>query len=141
VDRAIWRLDWQRVHRHFGFPELALLTDDLDRLRDTDGDGHFTPWELMHGPEIEPFACLLEPPTLDARIAAQSALFTLCTDATRPFDVFLADHGLEDALTRFLLPAEVVPMVRDQLDLVTVDERRLFPDLDGVAEQMRRYYS
>jgi len=32
-------------------------------------------------------------------------------------------------------------MVRDQLDLVGMDERRLFPDLDGVAAQMRRYYS
>jgi hypothetical protein len=30
---------------------------------------------------------------------------------------------------------------RDQLDLVGVDERRLFPDLDGVADQLRRYYS
>jgi hypothetical protein len=25
--------------------------------------------------------------------------------------------------------------------MATVDERRLFPDLDGVAERMRRYYS
>jgi hypothetical protein len=32
-------------------------------------------------------------------------------------------------------------MVRDQLDQAGMDERRLFPDLDGVAAQMRRYYS
>jgi very-short-patch-repair endonuclease len=33
-----------------------------------------------------------------------------------------------------------VPYLRDQLDFVAMDERRLFPDLDGVAAQMRRYY-
>lgn len=141
-DRVIWRLDWRRVHRHFGLPEVALLADDLDHLRDTDGDGHFTPWELIDQPEcVEPFACLLDPPTLDARIAAQSAVFTLCTDATQPFDRFLAEQGIEDALTRYVIPGELVGLVRDQLDLVTMDERRLFPDLDGVATQMRRYYS
>ena len=130
------------MHRRFGFPELALLTDDLDRLRDLDGDGHFSPWELIDaGARMEPFACLLEPPTLDARIAAQSAVFTLCSDVTRSFDRFLAAHGIEDALTRFLIPGSAAGRIRDQLDLVAIDERRLFPDIDGVATQMRRYYS
>lgn len=142
IDRVVWRLDWRCLHRCFGFPEVALLTDDLDKLRDTDGDGHFSPWELVEqGDRVEPFACLFEPPTLDARIAAQSAVFTLCSDAGRPFDAFLAEHGLEGALVRYVIPADVAPRIRDQLDLVSIDERRLFPDLDGVSAQMRRYYS
>ena len=40
-----------------------------------------------------------------------------------------------------MIPASEVSRVRDQLDLVSVDERRLFPDLDGVADYLRRYYS
>ncbi len=139
-DRTIWRLDWQRVHRQFGFPQLALLTDDLDRLRDTDGDGHFSPWELMKAHHTDPFVCLLEPPTLDVRIAAQAAAFTLCTVADRSLDAFLTEHALQDALTRVVIPHEHVDRVRDQLDMVGMDERRLFPDLGGVTEQMRRYY-
>ncbi len=139
-DRAIWRLDWRRMHQRFGFPELALLADDLDRLRGADGDGHFSPFALMRGGGIAPFACLLEPPTLDARIAAQAAVFTVCSAADRPFDAFLAEHGIADALTRVVIPGPHVRRVRDQLDMVSMDERRLFPDLDGVAAQMRRYY-
>ena len=142
TDRAVWRLDWQRVHRHFGYPELALLTDDLRGLSSHEKDRRFTPWELIGaGKKLKPFAVLLEPPTLDARIAAQSAVFTLSTDTSQPFDAFLAEHGLLDALTKYLIEARDVSLVRDQLDLVTIDERRLFPDLDGVAERMRRYYS
>jgi hypothetical protein len=144
TDGVIWRLDWRRVHRHFGLPELALLTDDLRALRDGDPDdpAHFTPWALIHGAaRTKPFACLFEPPTLDARLAAQSAVFTICSDATRPFDAFLEEHGLLDALTKYVVRADDMNRLRDQLDLVTIDERRLFPDLDGVASQMRRYYS
>ena len=142
TDRAVWRLDWQRVHRHFGYPELALLTDDLRGLSSHEKDRRFTPWELIRADRKQkPFAVLVEPPTLDTRIAAQSAVFTLSTDTSQPFDAFLEAHGLLDALTKYLIAAEDVSLVRDQLDLASIDERRLFPDLDGVAERMRRYYS
>jgi len=40
-----------------------------------------------------------------------------------------------------VFPAERVGQIRDQLDLVGIDERRLFPDLDGVAAAIWRYYA
>jgi hypothetical protein len=138
--RAIWRLDWQRLHRAFGFPQLALLISDLESLLD---DGHHaSPWELFQRPaNSRPFACLVEPPSLDARIVAQAAAFTICSDKRHSFDEFLRTNGLADALTKFVIPAECVAKFRDQLDLVGVDERHLFPDLDGVAATIRRYYA
>jgi hypothetical protein len=138
-DRAVWRLDWQRVHRAFDFPSIALLPRDLNSILD-DG-GHATPWEFF-AREAEPaFACLVEPPSLDQRIVAQAAVFTLSTDKRHSFGEFLASHDLACALTKYVIPAERVPEIRDQLDLVGVDERRLFPDLDGVAAAIRRYYA
>jgi len=140
VDRVIWRLDWKRMHRKFGFPELALLITDLQRL--VGDDQEYSPWRLIgEGRKAKPFACMIEPPTLDARISAQTATFTLCSDTAHSFDAFLDKHGLTEALTRFVIPRSAADCVRDQLDLAGMDERRLFPDLDGVAAQMRRYYS
>jgi hypothetical protein len=139
-DRAVWRLDWQRMHGKFGLPSLALLPRDLDSLYEE--GGHATPWEFFkRSTRAKPFACLVEPPSLDQRIVAQAAVFTLCTDKTHAFDAFLEAHGLADALTRFIIPGDRVSSIRDQLDLVGVDERRLFPDLDGVAAAIRRYYA
>lgn len=136
---AIWRLDWQRVHEAFDFPPVALLAEELEHTR---GDGRpLTPWRLFEERDGRPFACLLEPPSLDQRIVVQAATFTLCSDNRRPFDSFLAAHGLDDALTRFVIPPGEVGRIRDQLDLVGFDERRLFPDLDGVAAALRRYYA
>lgn len=138
--RAVWRLDWQMVHRQFHFPPIALLPRDLDALFEP--GGHASPWQLFtRDRDGGAFACLVEPPSLDARIAAQAAVFTICSDKWHSFDEFLRGNGLGGALSRFVIGPRCVAQVRDQLDLVGVDERRLFPDLDGVAAAIRRYYA
>jgi hypothetical protein len=137
-DRVVWRLDWQRVHRHFGFPPLALLIQDLEAL--SREDQAFTPWKLFASRNGKPFACMIEPPSLDARIVSQGATFTLSSTTCQSFDEFLREQHLEDALTKYVFPKESVNRIRDQLDLVGIDERRLFPDLDGVAAAIQRYY-
>jgi FRG domain len=142
ADRVIWRLDWAAVHRHFGLPQVAFLVDDLDRVLEERGIRGLH--DLMATDEVAPdarFACMLDPPALDDRIIAQAATFTFSTDRTRSFDQLLREEGLASALTRYVIPAECANVVRDQLDLCAIDERKLFPDLDGVAAQMRRYYS
>ncbi len=140
TDRAVWRLDWKAVHRHFRLPGRALQIQDLEGIFGEERP--FTPWTLFDPRTRErTFACMIEPPSLDARITTQAATFTLCSDNRRSFDEFLEDNGLRSALTRFVIPAKEVSRLRDQLDLVSVDERRLFPDLDGLAAYLRRYYS
>jgi hypothetical protein len=140
TDRAVWRLDWKAVHRYFRLPDRALLIQDLEGIFGQ--ERAFTPWALFEPRTRErQFACMIEPPSLDARIATQAATFTLCSENRRPFDSFLEANGLSSALTRFVIPAREVGRLRDQLDLVSVDERRLFPDLDGLADYLRRYYS
>ena len=137
-DRAVWRLDWQAVHRAFGLPQLALLIQDLDGALGS--KEKLTPWTLFGRRDGPPFACMIEPPSLDARIVAQGATFTLCSTTRMSFDEFLARQKVEGALTKYVIPGEHVGRVRDQLDLVGIDERRLFPDLDGVATAIQRYY-
>jgi hypothetical protein len=140
-DRAVWRLDWQRLHDAFGFPKLALLIEDLHQL--FGGETHrFTPWRLFDRRANDPqFACMIEPPSIDARIIAQAAVFTLCSDKQNAFDRFLEAQGLAGSLTRYVIAGGDVSRVRDQLELAGMDERRLFPDLGGVAAAIRRYYS
>jgi hypothetical protein len=137
-DRAVWRLAWQRVHQHFKLPGLALLLEDLDSLAPEARP--FTPWKLFAEKSGRPFACMIEPPSLDARIVAQAATFTLMSSKNESLDAFLDTNGLADALTKYVISADDVARVRDQLDLVGIDERRLFPDLDGVASAIQRYY-
>jgi hypothetical protein len=136
---ALWQLDWRQLHQTFHLPQLALLVTDLQRL--FDDDRFFTPWQLFERQENDsPFACLIEPPAFDLRLVAQSAAFTLCSDTRQSFDSFLKQQGLSGALTKYVIPAAEIGRIRDQLDLVGIDERRLFPDLGGLASELRRYY-
>lgn len=140
TDRVIWKLDWQRMHEHFGLKPVAFLVEDLDDwLRER---GCKTFWDFLNADTgAQPFACLLDPPSVTDRLSVQSGTFTLCSVKNRTFDDILCENGLGDALTRFVIPGERVEYVRDQLDLCTIDERRLFPGLDGIAAELRRYYS
>jgi hypothetical protein len=139
VAAAIWQLDWRQLHQAFKLPQLALLVSDLQQL--FDDHRLFTPWQLFEWEENESaFACLIEPPAFDRRLVAQAAAFTLSSDTRHSFDSFLKQQGLSGALTKYVLPAAEIGRVRDQLDLVGIDERRLFPDLGGLASELRRYY-
>jgi hypothetical protein len=139
-DRVVWRLDWRAMHEHFDLKPLAFLVADLDEA--LGAKGYQSVWDLFgsSGDEKQ-FVCMLEPPAIDARIFSQSAAFTLASAKTRGLDAILHEAGLGECLTRFIIPAARVDFIRDQLDLCGVDERRVFPDLDGVAEEIRRYYT
>jgi hypothetical protein len=139
-DRLVWQLDWRSMHRSFGLPEVVFLIDDLER--ELKRRGIDSPWDFLNCPETSgPFACLFEPPAVTDRLAVQSGAFTLCSSKEQTLDRIIAAAGLCDALTQFVIPATRVEYVRDQLDLCTVDERRLFPGLDGIAAELKRYYS
>jgi hypothetical protein len=140
-DRVIWRLGYRHVHEHCGLPPLALIVEELNAALQSRGLNSV--WEFFQARRLEEgeFVCLLEPAALDTRLVAQAASFTISSDKTRPMDEVLTEAGLSDTLTRYVIPASAVNVVRDQLDLCGINERRLFPDLEGVADEMRRYYS
>ncbi|HVL38573.1 MAG TPA: FRG domain-containing protein, partial [Fimbriimonadaceae bacterium] len=71
-DRVVWQLDFRRVHEHFGIKPVSLLVEDVDELLSERGTNLK---DLLDGrmPSEVRFACLFEPPALDARLVSQSA--------------------------------------------------------------------
>jgi hypothetical protein len=86
----------------------------------------------------EPFALFLEPPSLNERIVNQAALFSLISHVDVMLDEWLAGHP--GASLRIVIPAELKWEVRDKLDQININERVLFPGLDGLSDWLRRYY-
>ena len=81
----------------------------------------------------------VEPPSFDARIVNQYALFSLMPSPHARMDEWLERNpGLS---RRILLPAELKWEVRDKLDQANITERVLFPGLDGLATWLKRYFS
>jgi hypothetical protein len=86
----------------------------------------------------EPFLVFLEPPAVDRRILNQFALFSLMSSPTASMDEWLSRHPR--LCRRVTIPKALKWEIRDKLDQANVNERVLFPDLDGLSRWLTRYY-
>lgn len=86
----------------------------------------------------EPFVVFLEPPAIDRRILNQLALFSLMSSPTATLDDWVEKHP--DLCRRVIVPASLKWEIRDKLDQANVNERVLFPGLDGLSRWLARYY-
>jgi hypothetical protein len=86
----------------------------------------------------KPFVLFVEPPSLDPRITNQFALFSLMPGADARLDRWLAQAPR--LATRIVIPAALKWEIRDKLDQLNINERVLFPGLDGLTRWLTRYY-
>jgi hypothetical protein len=54
-------------------------------------------------------------------------------------DTWLEDHP--ELYRQVIVPAELKWEVRDKLDQANINERTLFPGLDGLSRWLERYYT
>jgi hypothetical protein len=87
----------------------------------------------------EPFVVFLEPPALDDRILNQLALFSLMSDPAASFEDWSREHP--HLCRRVVVPARLKWEIRDKLDQANINERVLFPGLDGLSRWLARYYT
>ena len=136
-DGVVWCVDYTRVHE--------ALPEELRNVLDREGADVFTTEMLQaiasEPDELEPlgdFVVFVEPPSFDARIVNQYALFALSSRVDLSLDEWLAERP--ELVRRVVVPAELKWEVRDKLDLANVNERVLFPGLDGLSRWLKRYY-
>jgi hypothetical protein len=84
------------------------------------------------------FVLFFEPPSIDARIINQFALFSVMNSPSARLDDFLER---KQGVSRLIVPAHLKLEVRDKLDQANITERVLFPGLDGLTRWLRRYYN
>jgi hypothetical protein len=87
----------------------------------------------------DPFVIFLEPPSLDTRILNQFALFSLMPGPRSSLDEWLASHP--ELCRKVIVPSELKWEVRDKLDQSNINERTLFPGMDGLSRWLERYYT
>ncbi len=85
------------------------------------------------------FVVFYEPPSLDARLVNQYALFSALPDPSAALEDWLTAHP--HLCRRVIIPREVKWEIRDKLDQANITERVLFPGLDGLARWLSRHYA
>jgi FRG domain len=137
-DAIVWCVDYVAAHE--------LLPERLRKELADEGANVFTTELLAEAaPELselerygEDFVLFVEPPSFDARIVNQYALFSVISPAEARLDEWIEQHP--DIARRVIIPAELKWEVRDKLDQANVTERVLFPGLDGISRWLARYY-
>jgi hypothetical protein len=138
-DGVVWAVDYATTNRY--------LPERLARLLSSEAVAVFTAEMLTRAARTldefdqlapEPFVVFFEPPSLDARITNQFALFALMSDPTANLGQWLQERPV--AARRIVIPAGLKWEVRDKLDQANITERVLFPGLDGLCHWLRRYY-
>jgi hypothetical protein len=138
-DGVVWCIDYVRAHEQLPEELRAALDEEGANLFSTEMLAEAAPdladLEQYGGRE---FALFVEPPSFDARIVNQYALFSVVSRAETRLDDWIANH--QDIALRIVLPTELKWEVRDKLDQANITERVLFPGLDGISRWLARYY-
>jgi len=138
-DGAIWMVDFVKAKNR--------LPDPLKSVLKNAGSNTFTLEMLENAipslPDFESLsssglALFFEPPSINDRIINQYALFSIMSDATAVMDEWLLANP--DLYQRIIIPKELKWEVRDKLDTANINERMLFPGLDGLASWLQRHY-
>lgn len=140
VDAAIWCVDFTKVKEYLPrklqdvlrqeyiqsftvemLGKLATSLDEFDRLSKQD------------------FVLFFEPPSLDDRVVNQYALFSVMSNPKGLLNDWLREHP--DIFFRIILPSKMKWEIRDKLDQININERTMFPGLDGLSSWLKRHYS
>jgi len=138
TDGVIWCVNFVEANRLLPQPLKSILEAEHSDTFTVEMLGEFATLRAFDALGREPFVIFMEPPSLDTRILNQFALFSLMPSPAARLDYWLEGHPA--LFRRVLVPAELKWEVRDKLDQANINERTLFPGLDGLSRWLERYY-
>jgi hypothetical protein len=139
TDGVIWKLDFVKANHLLPEPLINELTEASANAFTVGMLERALPdIRSFDGLSAEPIVAFFEPPSLDARIVNQFALFSVMSSPNANLEDWLDKHpGL---YRRIIIPKALKWEIRDKLDQANMTERMLFPGLDGLASWLSRHY-
>jgi hypothetical protein len=137
-DGLVWCVNFVKAHQLLPTPLRKLLDAEHSDALTVEMLSVFESLDAFDALSSDPFVAFIEPPSLDDRILNQFALFSIVSNPGADLEGWIAAH--EDLVRRVVVPAELKWEVRDKLDQANINERTLFPGLDGLSRWLGRYY-
>jgi hypothetical protein len=138
-DGAIWMVDYVKMHKR--------IPDRLSEELDHEGANGFTVEMLSNvadtlqafdGISRGDFALFFDPPSMDYRLINQYAMHSVISPSTRRMEDILERYP--EIWRKVIIPKELKWEIRDKLDQANINERVLFPGLDGLCCWLARHY-
>lgn len=139
-DGIIWKVNYHDSCRQ--------LPRKMREVLENDGGNVFTV-EMLNSQvkDLESFDLLskddffifFEPPSIDARIVNQHALFSVASNPKTSMESLIKNASIDAQI--IIIPRDIKWEIRDKLDQSNITERMLFPSLEGLSEWLKRHYS
>lgn len=138
-DCAVWRIDAREINTHlpseyqavlnkkntFLF-SLATLSSITNSVEEYDA--------AMNGKSF----VMLEPPSIDQRIVNQYAFFSVMPTGISNMEDFLEENT--NNTVKYIIDKSLRWDLRDILDQLNMNERMIYPGMDGIAKWLARHY-
>jgi len=142
---AIWKIDYSDAHKILQTKQTTSLDTlgarifNVDALYETVTD--LKSLDGLHAKNFD-VAVFFEPPAIDDRIVNQFAYFSALSDPHLSMnDWFKQPHVKGNVnVVKIVIPYKLKWEIRDKLDQSNINERVLFPGLDGLCSWLKRHY-
>lgn len=123
-DAALWILNPFQLNGVAGYGEFLPRPDELE--------GSYEDYFINHQKRFKPKVMALSPVRYSPRIGRQRAGFTLHRELGQPLE-----NIYPKVVSKVLIPVEAQPDAMTFLRIAGISEFTLFPDLDGLARELR----
>ncbi len=150
-DCVLWRIDILEMNYRLPFQYWSLLKDRNAFLMTVDMMDELTKNAKNEQEALKSYdmdmqdraLVLLEPPSLDQRIISQYSYFSIVPSAIeRGKDELGIEQFLDgtDNTVKYVIDAGLKWRIRDMLDQMNINERIIYPGLDGLTAWLKRHY-
>lgn len=138
-DCAVWAIDIEELNSLLPLRYQSMLADRAAYLFTVDMMtelvGSLQEYDLDMGTSA---MVLLEPPSIDQRIISQYSYFSVVPSGIPEVEDFL--NRRTNNTVKYVIDRSLKWRVRDMLDQMNINERVVFPGLDGLASWLKRHY-
>jgi hypothetical protein len=136
---VVWKIDINEIH--------ALLPEKYMAMLDEENAGIFTVEMLQkivdnteqYDEDMKDQAMVvIEPPSIDPRIINQYSYFSIIPSGMKDIEEFLNTYTQNSV--KYVIKKELRWRLRDMLDQLNINERIVYPGLDGLSQWLARHY-
>ncbi|MBQ8497911.1 MAG: FRG domain-containing protein [Clostridia bacterium] len=138
-DCVIWKINIDEIHE--------LLPKKYSAMLDEENAGIFTVEMLQkivdnteqYDKDMKDRAMVvIEPPSIDPRIINQYSYFSIIPSGMKDIEEFLNTYTNDSV--KYVIKKELRWRIRDMLDQLNINERIVYPGLDGLSQWLARHY-
>ena len=138
-DCAVWRIDMRELNKHLPQKYADALNADKTFVFSVNTLSSVVRSLKEYDEDMKDQAfVLLEPPSVDQRIINQYSFFTVMPSGIVNINDFFEKCPAE--ITKYVIDKSLRWQLRDILDQFNVNERIIYPGLDGLSKWIARHY-